>query len=283
MRFASRTQVIGRASRHASREGFTLIEILVSFAVLALILVLTSQFISDTTTIIQHDNRRMDAFAAARAVLDRLSLDWDNRAGASSASPAYDKIAGDDALSFYSRTPAYEGGDRSVPSHVGYRMRSHPVHGRALERAAIGENWFDGATPVAFPPTPDVAIDETEFSRTGQGIIRFELGFLVVDTGTGAWTWRVAPPAPGSAESLRAIVAFLVSVDSVSIQTIPASDRTGLLNNLAAQFPDSGDLTNPAEVWEAVAANAPALAQAANVPLPVAQSIRVFQRLLTIE
>jgi len=254
---------------------------LVSCAVLALILVLTSQFISETAAIIQHDNRRMDAFAAARAVLDRLSLDWDNRA--SSATPAYDKSAGDDALSFYSRTPAYEGGDRSVPSHVGYRMHPHPVHGRVLERAATGENWFDGAAPVAFPPTPDLAIDDKDFSRTGQGIVRFELGFLVVDKGTGVWTWRVAPPAPGSTEILQAIGAFIVSIDSTSIQTIPAPQRTGLLAALAAQFPDSEDQKNPAEVWEALAANAPALAQAANVPLPVARSVRVFQRLLPIE
>ena len=283
MRFFFPKPALGRTSRRAGLAGFTLIEVLVSCAVLALILVLTSQFIAGTTTIIQNDNRRMDAFTAARAVLDRLSLDWDNRVGTSSATPTYDKIAGDDALSFHSRTPAYEGGDRSVPSHVGYRMRPHPVHGRVLERAAMGENWYAGTAPVAFPPTPAVAIAETDFSRTGQGIVRFELGFLVVNTGTGLWNWRITPPAPGSAETLQAIGAFLVSIDSVSIQKIPATQRTGLLDALAAQFPNSEDQKNPAEVWEALAANAPALALAANVPLPVAQSVRVFQRLLPIE
>ena len=55
--------------------GFTLIEILVSVAVLLLIVVLFGQVVNHATTVTRVDNRHVDTDSQARVVLDRISAD----------------------------------------------------------------------------------------------------------------------------------------------------------------------------------------------------------------
>lgn len=59
-------------------RAFSVIEILVATAVLALLLVLTLQILSNTNTAIRTADRQIDAASQARAALDRFEADFNN-------------------------------------------------------------------------------------------------------------------------------------------------------------------------------------------------------------
>src|SRR5881275_2032667 len=60
---------------HNRSAGFTLIEIIVSVAVLLLLVVLFGQIVNHATAITHVDSRHVDTDTQARVVLDRISAD----------------------------------------------------------------------------------------------------------------------------------------------------------------------------------------------------------------
>src|SRR5947208_11289403 len=58
-----------------TREAFSLVEILVSVAVLTLLLLMVSQLLSHATAITRTGNKHIDTDTQARVVLDRIAVD----------------------------------------------------------------------------------------------------------------------------------------------------------------------------------------------------------------
>ena len=141
------------------RSAFTLVELLVSMGVLALIMILISQLFNSATTITSMGNNHMDSDSQARAVFDRMAIDFAQIV----KRPDVDYYlkdnvtsqAGNDQLAFYSQVPGYytSGTTAGVPSPVsvvGYRVNSKTGSAcfNQLQRYGFGVFW-NGMTPAS--------------------------------------------------------------------------------------------------------------------------------------
>lgn len=147
--------------------GFTLIEMLVSIAVLVLLVVLVAQLTNGATQTITGSTKHMDADGQARAILDRLAIDIGRMVKRSDAdciikgwyadNPAISgTMPGNDSLFFFSETPGYYSGssyaDKSPITLVGYRVSPIGISAYALERLGQALRWEVGsdAGSIAF-------------------------------------------------------------------------------------------------------------------------------------
>jgi len=158
-----------KMSRVLSRRfaAFTLVEILVSMAVLVLLLTLILQIINGAATVTAMGNKSMDADAQARALLDRMDIDIAAMIRRQDVdyylkgrpSDGSNKQTGNDQMAFYSEVPGYypSTGSQSPISVVAYRLNSATYK---MERLGIGLLWNGDPgtsstnTAVAFLPVP---------------------------------------------------------------------------------------------------------------------------------
>src|SRR2546426_10083265 len=59
-----------------SSGAFTLVELLISFGVLALLILLVSQLMNSATAVTRTGNKHIDTDTQARVILDRMALDF---------------------------------------------------------------------------------------------------------------------------------------------------------------------------------------------------------------
>lgn len=150
--------------RRAGGEGFSLVELLVSLAVLAVLLVLISQILGSATALTGSRNQCMDADAEARAVFGRMAVDFAQmirrpdvdyflKSAASDASGSNPQT-GNDRLAFYSQVPGYSSASATMQSPVSvvaWRINEGSAGGsqNQLERMGCGLEW-SGAASVAY-------------------------------------------------------------------------------------------------------------------------------------
>ena len=154
--------------------GFTLAELVVSMGVLALLIVLASQFFNSAATVTTLGNKQMDADAQARQLLDRMAIDFaqmvkrsdvDYYVKSSAASPQRRVLQpGNDQIAFYSAVPGYSASgststQQSPVSLVAYRVNSDSTLAsyNKMERFGKGLVWnavSTADTPVVFMPIP---------------------------------------------------------------------------------------------------------------------------------
>jgi len=152
----------GRNARSSvCRKAFTLLELLVSVAVLAMLLVLILQLFNSAASVTGMGNKHMDADAQARALLDRLAIDF----GSMVKRPDVDyylkgrpsdnhQKSASDQIAFYSEVPGFSSGSPSPVSLVAYRLNSST---HRIERLGKGLKWNGASTtdtPVVFLPIP---------------------------------------------------------------------------------------------------------------------------------
>src|SRR6478752_10427869 len=162
--------------------GFTLAELLVTIAVLALLVFLAAQLLITAATITTLGHKQMDADAQARQLLDRMAIDFAQMVKRSDVdyyvkssyfatgtpppppSPAPTPVRtllqpGNDQIAFYSSVPGYypTTGAQSPVSLVAYRVNStstSPSYNK-MERLGKGLVWNAVSTrdiPVVFMP-----------------------------------------------------------------------------------------------------------------------------------
>jgi type II secretory pathway component PulJ len=163
--------------------GFTLAELLVSIFVVALLVFMFAQLMTSATSITRSEHKHVDTDSQARAVLDRMALDFaqmlkrtdvdyyvKQRSGYKGHGNGHgwgqgkngDK--GSDQMAFFSHVPGYYPGSYGSPiSLVAYRVNestsTNAAYGR-LERLAKGLLWngVDNGTgpnatyPIVFSP-----------------------------------------------------------------------------------------------------------------------------------
>lgn len=177
-------------------RGFTLIEVLVATAVLALLLVLTLQILGNTSTVSRTSDRRMDAAAQARGALARFGADFSGAMlshGATALGTVAD--AGDPAsIAFLSRAraraassgaPAWQNDLRGAM--IAYRMNE-----RSLERGD-GRFTFSGQDPgnhvasdlsavfTGMAGALDSGGNFLEWTPLGEGVVRFHVSYQLDD------------------------------------------------------------------------------------------------------
>jgi prepilin-type N-terminal cleavage/methylation domain-containing protein len=149
---------IGRTS-----NAFTLIELLISLAVTALIVLMVAQLMNSTTAVARTGNKHIDTDTQARAVLDRMAMDIGRmlkrtdidyyvKGPAGYRNPnAHGKgkhlksgEIGNDSIAFFSQVPGlYPAGSQSPLSLVAYRVNTNTNSAAylRLERMGKGLLW----------------------------------------------------------------------------------------------------------------------------------------------
>jgi prepilin-type N-terminal cleavage/methylation domain-containing protein len=146
-----------------ARDGFTLIELLISLAVTAMIILMVAQLMNSATAVARTGNKHIDTDTQARAVLDRMAMDFGRmlkrtdidyyiKAPAGYRNPnAHGKgkklksgELGNDSIAFFGQVPGlYPAGSQSPLSLVAYRINSNTNSAAylRLERMGKGLLW----------------------------------------------------------------------------------------------------------------------------------------------
>ncbi len=188
-------------------HGFTLVEMLVAIAILALVVVLVSNMLDSVTKVTTVSTKRMESDAQERQLLDRMAVDFAQMVKRKDVSyyvkTAGTPQAGNDLIAFFSTIPGYYPSPsfQSPISLVAYRVNS----GKRMERLGNGLVWNGVSVsptlaPVAFLPltiaaTWPTAVNGSEdpndpvvknFEALGSQVFRFEYYYLLKpDPATG--------------------------------------------------------------------------------------------------
>lgn len=246
--------------------GFTVVEVLVATAVLALVLVLFTQIVSNVVSVTSAGRARLDADGAARTTLDRLAADLQTRVNREDAEMLVVKSAGNDQLFFLGEGPAVSSANATDSlALIGYGI-SLTGGSTSLQRFArkIAPN-----DPVPFlpqrlvPPTisPDDVVDVAD------NVLRFELEFLLPDgsltnslptrattgrgdyvtTGSNGAPLRVDAATVASLRDVTAIVATVATIDPEARERVSPEEWTRFLASLESTLPDAASSTTPGQ------------------------------------
>ena len=142
-------------------KGFTIVELLVSIAVLVVLVLLVGRLFTSAATVTTSGNKRMDTDAQLRPLFDRMAVDFSQMLKRSDIdyyvkSPR-NVQAGNDQIAFYSTVAGYfqSSGSQSPISIISYRIDS--TSGKRsfnkLERMSKGLVWngvSNTETPIVF-------------------------------------------------------------------------------------------------------------------------------------
>jgi len=297
-------------SRDSTRraKAFSLIEVLVSLAVLLLIVILFTQIITSTASTVSSKKKRMDTDSRARMIFSRMALDFsamlrrrdlDYSSFKQPAGNQPDRFGGgeiaanpqpgNDSFAFYAEVTGYfpgTGPEKSPCSLVAYQVAQDPDTGQpALRRRSDALGWKAGASwkaPGYLPITlrshfPDLHSNAARYKTVGEQVFRMELSYHLKASGTDPARLSVTPWRPGGSSGVNgwsevsAIVITLAVLDDASRELVDD------LAPLAALLPDAVDGVDTATVWNRLIAS-PDFAQTAGVAPAAAVGIRVYQR-----
>ena len=279
-------------------HGFTLVELLVAMAVLALLVLFVTSLVNSAATITTLGNKRMDADSQARQLFDRMAVDFaqmvkrDDVDFFAKGTVAPKSVGGamtvNDQIAFYSAVSGYypSTGSQSPLSLVGYRINA--VAGATafnkMERLGIGLVWNGvSATdaPVVFLPltigvstsspsgtwpaaTSSTASDPDHYELIGPEVFRFEYSYGLTDG-----TRSVTPPA--SISGIAAIIVDIAMIDPKSKVLLTDPQITAL----AGQLDDYSAGMVPGQLlalWQS------RLDANTSLPRPAVSAIRLYER-----
>ena len=250
--------------------AFSLIEMLVAMAILALVLTLLFQLTSIIGHTTQSAQGRMERMAGLRGALDRISADFASGVFRDDLPPLLEKINGNDALYFYAEVPGYDG-DRGI-SRLGYRIQTN-----GLVRGAEGTGWTNNT--VGFSKSqadPDSLANSSfvtdpanpNYDLIADHVFRLELEFLMkdgsIERNDSIRSWA----------EVQSVIVTLVATDERALKISP-----GTLAELAGLFPDQTDNIPVAKAWTALLDDPGFYTSATNFPAKSLQSLEIRQRI----
>ena len=278
--------------------GFTLAELVVSMGVLALLIVLASQFFNSAATVTTLGNKQMDADAQARQLLDRMAIDFAKMVkrndldffakGTTAPNSVGGAMAGNDRIAFFSQLPGYyptgsTTTTQSPVSLIAYRVNSDSTNNslyNKLERMGKGLVWNAATadTPVVFWATisttwsaaTSTTTTDAAYDVVGPKVFRFEYCYLRTNG-----SLVITPPldSNGCADlsQIAAIVADMAVIDSKSKVLLTNAQIT----TLAAGLSDYTAGMTPGQLrtnWQTY------LDGITNLPRPAISGIRLYER-----
>jgi prepilin-type N-terminal cleavage/methylation domain-containing protein len=266
---------------HSADRGFTVVELLISITVLTLVLLFANSLVNSVATITTLGNKRMDADAQARQLLDRMTVDFAQMVKRSDVTYYFKggtggSQTGNDQIAFYSATPGYYSTTASTTqspvSLVAYRVNSNSSNlaYNKLERLGKGLLW-NGVSSTEDPLTFWQAIaapTDANYSASGEimgpQVFRFEYGYLLTD-GTTA----ITPPA--SIAGITALIVDIAVIDPKSKVLLTNPQIT----TLSAQLSDFSAGILPGQVlgkWQGT------LDSNTTLPRSAISGIRLYER-----
>ena len=234
--------------------GFTILELLVSMAVFAMLAVLVAQLTISTSSVGSAGTKRMDADSQARLIFDRLANDFAMMVKRPDVDCIFAKQPGNDAMFFYSEAPAYAASSlnaatKNTVALVGYRINTNSAKYQPPTYAAgypvlerLGETLaWDGTTS----DDPSATRDNT--TPGGMIFFAYPTGSATPDPAStldGNWSKTIGTAANYYADGAdqdyhvlsdsvyRMEIAFLLTDGTVS--TMPVTNPSTSTNNLAA-------------------------------------------------
>jgi prepilin-type N-terminal cleavage/methylation domain-containing protein len=269
-----------------SDGGFTLVEMLVSIAVLTLIVLSIARLLNDVATLASSGHKRMEADGQARPLLDRIAIDFAQMLKRSDVD-YYVKTSvniqpGNDQIAFYSEVPGYypSNGSQSPISLVSYRINAQ---GKA-ERLGKGLLWngvSPGSTPIVFLPQTIKAswpaatgdTDDSDYEIAAANVFRFEYFYWLTNGNFSdiPWDATAGHTAINGMQDVAAISVAIAAIDPASRVLLSDTQVT----TMAARMNDFAPSMGPGALlaqWQN------ALDATNDMPRPAISEIRIYQR-----
>ena len=236
------------------RSAFTIVELLVSIAVLVILVLLIGRLFSSVSTITASGNKRMDTDAQLRPLFDRMAIDFSQMVKRSDVdyylkSPSTTQT-GNDQLAFYSTVSGYypSTGSQSPISVVGYRINSSSgsTSFNKFERMSKGLVWngvSSSHTPVVFLPlrisatwpTATNGNSDPDYELIAPYVFRFEYYYLLKNGNLSDRPWDTSAGHTSvlGMQDVAAISICLAAIDPKSRILISDSELTALIGRLS--------------------------------------------------
>lgn len=286
-----------------SRRGFSLLEGLIMMSILALLTVLAAEICAHARRVAFRDNQDLDADAQARAVLDRMAVDFAHIVQRSDVDywlkDGANPQPGNDQMAFYSQVPgfSFDTGSKSLcpVSVVAYRVDARA----GLQRFGLGLVWNmvqSASMPMVFSgesassggnntlarcwPAATNGADDLHYEPASPQVFRMEYYYMLRPNGSAASKrsavpWNEGSPANHqSVSGLRdvAAVGVVIAVIGTKARALVAPEALEALSQSMADF--SGATAEPGAIeaqWQSAVI-------ASGLPRAAVSSIRIYRR-----
>lgn len=234
---------------HKSRSrGFTLMELMVTMAVLSIIMVMALQVTESSRNAIRISEARAINDSIARRAFDPLVQDLGEIVIREDARIEFKSQPGNDELAFLALrrgpTTGEAIGDRDV-SLISYSMVDNPEGGTMFARGSLGYEFDGTSEPLVLDATKDFPpIPATNLQPVSTNMLRFEVEYLI-DSANGV-TREIT--APETSKDLRGVTITVVTLDDRSLRAVGASRVPAL----ASKFPDATTSENTLKTWSKI-------------------------------
>jgi prepilin-type N-terminal cleavage/methylation domain-containing protein len=275
-------------------QAFTLVEMLVSITLLALLVLFVTRLFDSAAAVIAAGNKRIDTASQVRPLLDRMALDFAqmvkrsdidyfSKGTAAPNSPA-GAMTGNDQIAFFSAVAGYNTTSAGPISLVAYRINGK----NQMERMGKGLIWngdTSGGTPVVFlpvtiAPTWPTATDATadsDYELIARNVFRFEYFYLLnngkpYDT---PWDSAAGHTAISGMQDVTAISVAVAAIDPKSRVILSNAQLTTLAGRM-------NDFSNSMGPGALVAQWQNALNTTTDMPRQAIAAVRIYQRYYSV-
>jgi hypothetical protein len=285
-----------------SKTAFTIVELLVSTAILMILVLLVGRLFSSAAIITTSGYKRIDAEAQIRPLFDRMAIDFSQMVKRSDVDyclkSASNSQPGNDQIAFYATVSGYSSSNSLSPvSLVAYRVNSTSTSTsfNKLERMSKGLVWNGASTtdpPILFAPialaspsslpspngTPVFpsagnSAPDSDYELIAPYVFRFEYSYLLKSgaNSVNPWDTSAGHSSVSGMQDVAAISVCVAAIDPKSrviIRDSQLTTLTGRLNDFAASM-KPGDLLSQ---WQG------ALDTATDMPRQLFQGVRIYER-----
>jgi prepilin-type N-terminal cleavage/methylation domain-containing protein len=304
------------------RAAFTLVELLVAIAVLALLVALIGQLFFNTTNASSISTNHIESDARVRVLFARMASDFSHivkrsdvdcflkeplyPAWSTSTSPTANTQAGNDQIAFFSEVSGYSdvtGVAENSPSLIAYRVNNTGT-APCIERLGKALSWGGGTAgiyPIAFMPvyisevwpkatiapasssTSDPAYDQ-DYETLVPNAFRFEYYYLLHSGALSATPWDTTATNPvHTTLNGWADVAGIGVVVAVTDRKSAAMASSASLQALAGQMIDFPSAFPSGMSVGSLQQNWQATVTASALPAAVKNGIRVYEQVFSID
>jgi prepilin-type N-terminal cleavage/methylation domain-containing protein len=273
-----------------SDQAFTLVEMLVSVAILTLIVLLVVRLFNDAAILTNSGTKRMEADGQARPFLDRIAIDFAQMLKRSDLD-YYVKTPGNvqfgnDQIAFYTEVPGYypSAGSQSPVSLVSYRVN---VQSKA-ERLGKGLLWNGvsfSSTPIVFLPRTIAAswpsatdgTTDSDYEIAAANVFRFEYYYWLTNGNLSDTPWDITAghTAINGMQDVATISVAIAAIDPKSrvlLSDMQVTTIAARMEDFTSSMGCGGLLTQ----WQN------ALNATNDMPRPAISGIRIYQRYFQI-